>query len=456
MLLTLSFVKHPVYQDIYNNIQKKYGIVKDTCNIMVNGIPIIFNEEHYILLNYSNIDISGLKITKKPYKIQYMISDDVNDEILINNIYNIQNFNTTMHIQDKDCIYDELTNIMFIKFYDSRFDYYKISNNYIDENITINNLYDITNNNIKYVWIDNMLNKNNLIIDNCKILYENKFINLPRIPLIVSTFNNTNDVDITELSLPITGSIALDKDDNFLGIVSYSNKKNIATIPLLVIQNLLTFKPIYGINFDVSVLKIVVNDTSLTNYALYKNDAHKKIITKINNKCINEKGFININDKYIPLCTYLWLFNNNDNKIYIENINNNKKIIKKDNLQILKINNIDEYKKMEINQDIIELHNIKNNTLSLSDLNYIKYKKNYIIEINEKIMQIFKYIFQTTDDLNYLYDHVIKYKHSKNKIIILINNKFEIKIIKKINNKNITNLKNIQNNLDIKKIVKCL
>jgi hypothetical protein len=450
MLITLSFIKHPIYQDIYNIIEQKYGIVKDTCDIMVNGIPIVFNNEHYILINYSNIDISGLEITKIPYKIQYFINKDLHNEIILNNVFNIHNFNAILH--NNDCVYDELTNIMFIKFYDNRFDYYKISNNYENENEIIDYLYNVADNQIKYVWSDNMLNKNNLIINNNKIMYENKFINLPKIPLIISKFDY---VDVSELLLPITGSVVLNKDDEFLGIVSYSNFKNIATIPLVVIKNLLSFKPIYNINFDVSVIKIVFNDTSFINYALYKNNnLHKKIITKINDKQINDKGMIILNDKFIPLCTYLWLFNN-DNKIFIDNIINNNKIIKKDNTQILKINNIDEYKKI-IHHEILELQDIKNNTLSLSNLNFLKYKKNYIVEINEKIMQILKHIFQTTDDFNYLYDYVIKHKYSKNKIVILINHNLEIKIIKKINNKNITCIKNIENETNIKKIIKCL
>ena len=91
--------------------------------------------------------------------------------------------------------------------------------------------------------------------------------------------------------------------------------------------------------------------------------------------------------------------------------------------------------------------------LSVSKLNYIEYNKKYLIEINEKIIQVLQILFQTTDKYNELYDYINEKKYLNNRIVVVIDSLMNINIIKKIKNIYVKNLNNIIELFPIKDMI---
>jgi hypothetical protein len=461
MLIKLKPINHHIYDKISYFIQLKYSN-ESICNetveendIMLNAIPIVLNNEYFILINYANLNISGLEFYDSSYKIEYLINEEIKGEIIIKNVYSLQEIYKRTISKEGDCFYDDHTNLLFIKFQDVRVEYIDITK------FEFNNFDDIFDTNINFNWIDSRLNKKKLESKNNKIIFENKFINLPNIPLIVSNTSKINFSD--DYELPITGSLVMNYLDDIVGIVSYSNEQNIVTIPILVIKRIFDYlngKQISTFDFNLKLTKIILDD-EIFYYGLYsknykKNkflDHEKKvnIITKINNNKIDNRGNIILNKINFPISTYIWLFVVKD-KVNIYSINAIKgRLTKEENIYLL---NLIEANKPKYNNYEIKLKSALNNTLCVSKLNFIKSKNKIILELNEKIMQILKNIIQTTNDYDYLYDYIIKNKYSKHKIVVSINERLEIKIIQKINNKNIKNIKSITNIFDDEKSLK--
>lgn len=446
MLVVLRHITHHIYDNIRKSINIKYGYeTSDNSDILVNAIPIKFYGEHYILINYANIEISGLELNNKSYCIEYIVDEEINGEITINNVYCVHEIYSKIIPKEGDCYYDEHLNIMFIKFQDIRIEYIDINNSDLE-------LYNINNNNINFIWLDNSLKKNIYSTKISEIFFENKFISLPKVPLILSNIQQ-NELNV---ELPMTGTKVVDDKNNFIGMVSYSNSKNIVIIPVVVLFRFfdyINYNPICVFNDDLILTKIVFGDEREHKYGLYyksekskKNVGHyyeEKIILKIDYKTIDKKGMI-VMDKYcVPSSTYMWLFSKR-NKINVQGLyikdKSTFRLQKNDNTYLLLFHDIDKVKYINY---YIKLKSFHNNTLSSSKLNFVKYKKKYMLEVNEKIMQILKIIFNTTDDYDYFYDYIIKNKISKNKIIVIINDRLEIKIINKIKDKKVKDINTI-------------
>ena len=93
-------------------------------------------------------------------------------------------------------------------------------------------------------------------------------------------------------------------------------------------------------------------------------------------------------------------------------------------------------------------------SLSVSQLNFIKYNGKYLLEINEKIMQILKYIIQNTDNYDDFYDWIDENKLTGKKIVATIDKNLNIKIITKIREMTITSLDTILKNYASNKLLK--
>jgi len=437
MLIVLKNIKHPIYNYINDIIERKYNIKSNnTKDILVNGIPIKYNEEYYIIINFANIEISGLELTNKTYEIEYIIDEDIYGKILILNTLSVHDLSSKYIPKEGDCFYDEHLNIMFVKFQDVRIEYVDISNLKI-------NLNDFVN--INFEWINEELEINQMRINNQKIIYENKFINLPKIPLIVSAIESEDFIN----GIPFTGAKVFDIENNLVGIVSYANENNIVTVPLFLICRMIEYlnnKPLLRLNIDCNLIKINYSDENIEYGLVYKKnkkfidtDEKSYLINKIDGYKIDNKTMIDYKEFKIPLSTYIWLFAKNKVVIHGTNIQN-KHINTSDAEYIINSKYVN---KLRFYYYELKLYILNNTVLSVSKLNFVNYKNRYVLELNEKIMQLLKKVIQTTNDYDYFYDYVMDNKFSKNKIIFVMNERLEIKILK--NNKCIS----IKNNKDI-------
>ena len=91
--------------------------------------------------------------------------------------------------------------------------------------------------------------------------------------------------------------------------------------------------------------------------------------------------------------------------------------------------------------------------ISLSKLNYIKYKDKILIEVNEKIMQILKEVIQTTDIFDNLYDYVYENKFTK-RAVVCLDSKFNIKLINSEKYKKIVSIESLINSMSKKNLRK--
>ena len=167
------------------------------------------------------------------------------------------------------------------------------------------------------------------------------------------------------------------------------------------------------------------------------------LILSIDEYPVSLTGDLLINERLIPVSTYLWLFKNEDT-IKIKGISSN-------NLTNIRINNENEL--MSI--DCREIENIRFNhynmklscelddVLPVSKLNFIKYNNKYLIELSEKIMQILKILIVSTDNYDKLYDYINQNLFSDKKIVVLIDDNVNIKIIENIKNTTVNNLNSI-------------
>jgi hypothetical protein len=336
--------------------------------------------------------------------------------------------------KEGDCFYDEHLNIMFVKFQDVRIEYVDISGLKL-------NLNDFVN--INFEWINEELEINQMRINNQKLIYENKFINLPKIPLILSEIESDEFIN----GIPFTGAKVFNSENNLVGMVSYANEDNILTIPIFLICRMLEYlnnKPMLTLNINYNLININYSDDHIEYGLVYKKnkkfidtDEKSYIINKIDGYTIDNRTMINYNQFKLPLPTYVWLFAKN--KLNIHGTNVQTRYINTLNEEYtINLKNVDRLRfyNYELKLDILN-----DTALSISKLNYVNYKNIYMFELNEKIMQIFKKIIQTTNDYDYFYDYVVNNKYSKNKIIFILNDRLNIKIFK---NKKGIKIKNIE------------
>ena len=456
MLLYCKHIKHNVYDDIRSNISNIYRIdINSNDDIIMNAIPIKYNNDYWIISPLAGLEISSLELNRQSWEIKYIINEKIKGNIFINTVCSIHELKPNIDYKIIDCFYDEHLDIMFIKFHDICIEYLEITDykfEWFDK---------LENNNINFIWLDNLLKKKIITSTHNKIIFEDKFINLPSVPYIVSDPTLINELtDCPILDYPCTGSAILNENRQLIGIVNYINKKNIISIPINLIKkslDYLNFIPIY--NWNVNFIPIQINfknefDISIIEHGLYiEKNKKNNIIMSIDNYPICANGNLLIKEYKIPISTYLWLFKN-VNKIKIKGITYktlHNVCINKEQDDIYYVDF--SHKDIKFSYYSSKLF-MNNSTLSVSKINYIKYNNKYLIEINEKIMQILKILFQSTDNYDNLYDYINDNKYSNNKIIIMIDSRLNIKIIKKIKNIVINNINTIINLFSDKKMLK--
>jgi hypothetical protein len=167
------------------------------------------------------------------------------------------------------------------------------------------------------------------------------------------------------------------------------------------------------------------------------------IVILIDGFTISSSGNLLLEDVEIPLFTYFWLLKSSD-KLKVKIINNriidNCRISKYDNNMQIDCDNREPliYKQYEVN-----LTNHINCALSVSNLNFIKYKNKIMLEMNEKIIQYLKPVMQNTDNLDFLCDYIDDKKMQNDKIIVIIDNRLNIKIVNKIKNTKCKNINDV-------------
>lgn len=452
MLIVCKYLKHCIYDDIQKNIKSIYGIDSSYYeDIIMNAIPIKNDDNYYIFANLAKLEISSLELNKQSYSIEYIIDKEFTGTIQINNVISVHDITTKKNPKDGDCFYDEHLNIMFIKFRDIHIEYIDITDYNINEFDKINNI------NCSITWLNNFFENKIIYSRNNKIIFQDDFIKLPPVPFLLSETQLIDDLTENDMvNYPITGSKVFDDSGNFIGMVSSVDKEHILTIPLILLKRAIKYVnncSMKTFKLDADPIKIYYNDIEMNDKCingLYcKNKEKKKyhfnkycIIISIDGFTISSSGKIQFGKVEVPLITYFWLFKlNNISKIKSidDRMIENSRICKLDNDLSIYCRNEGTlmYKQHEI-----KLKKQSSNSLSVSDLNYIKYKNKIMLEMNEKIMQILKPIMQTTDHLDYLYDYIISKKTYSDKIIVIIDNRLNIKIVNKINN---TKLKNIDN-----------
>ena len=461
MLIYLRPIKHQIYDNIKNTINVIYNInsvLKD--DIILNAIPIKHNNICYILINYANMEISGLELNQLSYEIKYFIDEEIYGEIIINKTCSVHDIYIKTKPEEGNCFYDDHLNLMFIKFQDVRIEYIDITN----YNFTKIFNFDIKN--INFIWLNNLLEKKIASSIDNKLIYEDKFINLPQLPFLISNIDTDEHLERKKINYPITGSKAYDDKFNLVGIVSYSDMENIITLPIITIRRMLDYlncNIMSTINLNLIPIHIVLRDEKFGfNYGLFykkenlKNKNTKKkfsenIILSIDDYQINQEGMIIMEDTLIPISTYLWLFAKN-NKVNIKNINtafiNDVRIIKSENNYILDYVDLCD---LRLVNNELKLNYSFNNSLSISKLNFAKYRNKCLLELNEKIMQILKPIMQNTDIFDNLYDYIIKNKYSSKKNVVIIDDRLNIKIIRKIKSEDISDINDIISHFKTKK-----
>jgi hypothetical protein len=155
------------------------------------------------------------------------------------------------------------------------------------------------------------------------------------------------------------------------------------------------------------------------------------VILSIDNYAITQNGSLLIDDYHVPLTTYLWLIKKPTiNNIFIKIKGIPSKFI---NIKNIKTNedNVGIYCE-EIKKFCYYKIKLYNNTFPISNISYIQYKNKILIELNEQIMQLLQFLIQTTNNFDELYNYVNENKLIDKRILIMIDNKMRIKIIKKL------------------------
>ena len=107
ILLQLEPIKHEIYDKLNKLINNNYKINNTkNGNIIINGSPIIYKNEYWIVFNKIDLEISSLDLTMKnyyddiKYKIKYVIDENINGTIIINKICSLHEFNSTNNLEE--------------------------------------------------------------------------------------------------------------------------------------------------------------------------------------------------------------------------------------------------------------------------------------------------------------------------------------------------------------------
>lgn len=409
--------------------------------IITCGIPIIYNDDHFILTNLGNIQYFLIdKLIN--YSVTFYYSFGIVDNKILSNILSVHDESfQQLNNNNVDAYYDIHTNILLIK-------HKSIYIEYI--NITYNSKYSLLNfdyqNLINITWINSDMNIIDVVsnIDE-KYYWEDKFLNLSPVPYHVSY--NTDIIP--------TGAKVYTSNNKFCGMVSFELDGGIYITPLLSIIRSLEY--IYGksmsiFNIDTELVHFNTK-RNINQYALlitskyYDNlivdlkskiknktniinnhDIKKKlkqskyltvgtIINSIDSYIINSYGNLSLNN--IPIKSYIWLFKNISDIINIKIFSKKSVTLPKihDNIEIY---DFDIAKRINyITSEYCIFNNNPPSLINVSTFNYIKFNNIYLIELNENILLIMKNLLINNSIYDYLCDYLFDNKYSLNNKIIL-------------------------------------
>lgn len=292
--------------NFYDDLKKKLYNNEFEEIVRYNFIPIKIHGEKYILTSSKNLE-GYLMDYNKDVKVKLYIKDNHSDnnnniECISLQLTNIVVFGAHQsNINEKqtrpDCYIDLMCDLLIIKFNSSKLNYIKINNNLnCDEDIRYNE--EIIN--LKYDWMDGNFEVKSMI-KRCKIInmWNDKYINLPPIPLMLNVENNE--------CKPFTGSGVFDDCNNLLGMVAYFDTDEIMIIPLISIKkicdNLFDYKILY-LGIDLVPIKYNfksgLNNINYTNGLLITNNYYDNLLNdkKKNRRKIqkNKNNMIDDND----------------------------------------------------------------------------------------------------------------------------------------------------------------
>ena len=240
--MIIKFIKQ---ENFYDDLESELYGSTTIKTIYYNFTPIEINEQHYILTSSKNLE-GYLMDYNNDVKIKLYIEDENNKNIMciklqLKNIVTFGskiNSNKSNNCTEPDCYIDLLCNLLLIKFHSSKLNYIKINN---DLNCIKDLKYEEEEINLKYIWKDeNFESKKIYTLTKIYNIWNDKYINLPHIPLILNPLIPDNNL------YPITGSPVYDEYNNFLGMVSYVNQNEIITIPLISIKKIYDY--LFGSN----------------------------------------------------------------------------------------------------------------------------------------------------------------------------------------------------------------
>lgn len=293
--------------NFYDDLRNKLYDVEFKEKIYYNFIPIKIHGVNYLLTSSKNLEGYFMDYNKN-VKVKLYIKN-TNDDIecikfkLSNIVVFGQDFNqhSNNNVEQPDCYIDLHCDLLLIKFNSSKLDFIIIHDN-LNYEKDLRHLEEIID--LKYIWMNKnfeIKNKNNIgkIIN----VWNDKYINLPPIPLMINIENTELE---SELTKPITGSPVFDKNDNFLGMVTYVNPEQITITPLISIKkmcdNLFDYKMLY-LPVDLEPIKINLksglNNINYTNGLLVTNDYYDNLLSyekKINREIKKIKNENNIDD----------------------------------------------------------------------------------------------------------------------------------------------------------------
>jgi len=430
--------------NIYNNISQTINNTSDNNKIIVNGIIIKYQNKKWIVGTAINIDGNNINNCIKVL----IISENKYYKYKITNIESLLKENIIDNINNKSTIFfDQHLNLFFIRFEEESL-FYELDNYDIYE--LLKNNYDTTD--IKCKWLDTSINGFKYYETDKKIIsnyyYPNSNYCLPPVPYLIC--NNENN------EIPITGAVILN-NNNLIGIVSYICDEIIITPLMSIIRSLNYFNGHRMNIMKINTENVKLTSKNMTEYGLlvksnyynklkkYNNDMTDllfkgTIITMIDDNKIDEDGYI-INDEInIPYQSYIWLLTN-DSNINLEIYNRCKKINETYNIKIIN--------KREIKYEFTK-HNFG---VNIDKIKYIKYNNKYIIQLNDKFIEILKSIMNN-DIIKYLENYKFNIKNTKILVGIDLLKPTEIKIVYK--SINIDNIKGKITKQKLKKYINYL
>ena len=158
--MIIEFNKKKNFYDYLTIKLYKSEISNTICN---NFIPIIINEEHFILTSSKNLE--GYLIDYRDNIGVKIYINNINEigveciDLILNNVVVFGSISIPIPLPNTNCYIDTINNLLLIKFNSSKLNYIKINNN-LDSNNDLR--FDEEKIRLKYVWTDENLNQRTL------------------------------------------------------------------------------------------------------------------------------------------------------------------------------------------------------------------------------------------------------------------------------------------------------